>query len=336
MNGLSGDTGPEDELCNFEKLHGPPFTDCGEDTGFGGVIGIGCVSRLDYVRYALLKGLVEEERIGVNPYKLGIIASTDTHNAAPGMVADDSYPGNWGNSADPPQDRLGPKSITHQGIITNPGGLTAVWAFENSRDAIFDAFKRRETYATSGPRIEVRFFGGWQYPDTMCTDPDFVETGYQLGVPMGADLPPPPKEALAPTFAISAVREQDFGNRTGTPLQRIQIIKGWIDSDHGPMLAIYDVAGDPYNGASVDIETCQRTGDGFDRLCTVWTDPDFVPGERAFYYVRVVENPSCRWSTYECNRLPVEERPIGCSDPTIQKVIQERAWTSPIWYNPGP
>jgi len=336
MNGLSGVPGDPDPLCDFEKIRKPPFDDCGEGTGFGGTLWTGCVSRLDYVRNVLLAGLQEEERLGVNPYKLGIMASTDTHDSSPGAVLEDRYAGHLGKVDATPEARLNPSGFGgNQGYLANPAGLTAVWAKENSRDAIFEAFHRRESYGTSGPRIVVRFFGSWDFPGTMCGDQDFAQVGYQEGIPMGGDLPPRPQGSTAPRFAVLALREQDFGQRHGTPLQRIQIIKGWIDCcNQRPMLKVFEVAGDPDNGAGVDLETCERTGTGSDRLCAVWTDPEFNPSERAFYYARVVENPTCRWSTYDCNSLPPEERPTTCSDPTIPKVIQERAWTSPIWYQP--
>ena len=338
MNGLLGVPGEPDELCGFEKLQESPFEDCGEEPGFGGTMALGCVSRLDYVRNVLLEGLLEEERLGVNPYKLGIIASTDTHNASPGAVAEDRYEGHLGKIEDTPLERLSPSGFGgNEGILDNPGGLTAVWAVENSRDALFESFHKRETYATSGPRMAVRFFGGWDLTETMCDsagdDPGFARAGYERGVPMGGDLPARPPGADAPRFAILAEREERSGAAEGAPLQRIQIIKGWIDGSL-PMLKVFDVAGDSANGAGVDLESCERTGEGFDRLCTVWADPEFLPGQRAFYYARVVENPSCRWSTLDCNRLSPEARPAACGDPGLRKVIQERAWTSPIWYRP--
>jgi hypothetical protein len=277
----------------------------------------------------LLEGLKEEARLGVNPYRLGIIASTDTHNATPGAVAEDRFEGHHGKEDDDRQKRAAPGKIIH-----NPGGLVAVWAEENSRDAIFDALERRETFGTSGPRIIVRFFGGWDYPEALCEDPTFVEKGYQQGVPMGGDLPPRPQGSTAPRFALLAMREADLDHRAGTPLQRMQIIKGWLNQDGEPIHKIFEVAGDPNNGANVDLDTCETVGGGFDTLCTVWIDPEFNPDQRAFYYARVVENPTCRWSTYDCIRPPLEERPDSCSDPDIDKVIQERAWTSPIWYRP--
>ena len=336
MNGFSGGVpGEPDELCDFEKLFDPPFEDCGDGTGLGGAMELGCTSRLDYVRNVLLAGLEEEERLGVNPYKLGIVGGTDTHNATPGAVAEDRFAGCLGNEEDTPEKRLGPATnLGHSKVRMNPGGLTAVWAEENSRDAIFEAFHRRETYATSGPRITVRFFGGWNLAGEMCSGEDLAAMGYAGGVPMGSNLPERPAGADAPRFAVLALGGPDLVGRAGVPLQRIQIVKGWISEDHHPMLKVFEVAGDPHNEAGVDLETCRTFGQGFDRLCTVWSDPEFRAEERAFYYVRVVENPSCRWSTYECNRLPVEERPENCGDSQVRSAIQDRAWTSPIWYRP--
>ncbi len=330
MNGLSGVLGEPDELCDFEKIRSPDATDCGGGTGTLGATRQGCVSRLDYVRNVLLEGLKEEDRLGVNPYKLGMIASTDTHNATAGAVAEDRYRGHHGWRDDDPEKRSASNMI-----LNNPGGLAAVWAEENSRDAIFDALKRRETFGTSGPRLVVRFFGGWDYPEDLCEEPDFVEKGYQGGVPMGGDLPPRPDGEDAPRFAVLAVREADLGSTEGTPLQRVQVIKGWLNPEGAAVQKVFDVAGDPDNGAGVDLGTCAATGTGFDTLCTVWTDPDFDPGQRAFYYARVLENPTCRWSAYECIRLPAGERPAHCTDPDVDKTIQERAWTSPIWYRPA-
>lgn len=128
--------------------------------------------------------------------------------------------------------------------------------------------------------------------------------------------------------------EPDFGARKGVPIQRLQVIKGWIDAQGEPQLKVLDIDGDLDNGASVDPETCQTEGEEFETLCTVFTDTEFAPSQRAFYYVRVLQNPTCRWSTWECNRLPESERPAACNDPAVPKTIQERAWTSPIWYVP--
>jgi hypothetical protein len=334
MNGLSGVLGQPDELCNFEKRRQPPFDDCGDGKGALGTTGLGCVSRLDFVRNVLLAGLQEHDRLGVNPYRLGIIASTDTHNGTPGATQESMFMGHRGIDDDTPEKQLGPGSLYPGGIIFSPGGLTGVWAEENARDSIFDALRRREVFGTSGPRISARFFGGWSFADGLCGDARLIEKGYAGGVPMGGTLPPRPPGAAAPTFVISALRDPGTAQHAGTALQRLQVIKGWL-ANGAPSQKVFDVAGDPNNDASVDLDTCTPHGPGADGLCTVWTDPEFDPQQRAFYYVRVIENPSCRWNVYTCNRLPAEERPPACSDPAVPKTIQERAWTSPIWYEPS-
>jgi hypothetical protein len=337
MNGLSGVPGDEDPLCGFENLHPAPITDCGDETGVLGGAGVGCISRWDFIRNVLLAGLIEEERLGVNPYKLGFIADTDTHNMSPGAVAEDRYAGHLGKLEDTPQKRLGPFGVTPIGIRTNPGGITGVWALENSRDAVFEALRRRETYGTSGPRIRVRFFGGWDLPGDMCEQEDFPETGYRTGVPMGGDLPPWPGGGAALRIFVCAERDPGTQGRAGTPLQRIQIIKGWLEGDgqaFAGRLKVFEVAGSRENGAGVDPESCESWGVDYERLCTVWTDPAFKPDERAYYYARVIENPTCRWSALECNRLSAEDRPASCSDGDPPRTIQERAWTSPVWYSP--
>jgi Protein of unknown function (DUF3604) len=158
-----------------------------------------------------------------------------------------------------------------------------------------------------------------------------VAIGYKLGVPMGGDLPAAPKPGLAPTFAFNALRD---ASEDGAPLQRIQVIKGWVDDEGRMHQDIYDVAGYADNGASVNLDTCERKGSGHARLCSVWQDPDFDSKRDSVYYTRVVENPSCRWSTYQCNQLAPADRPPSCNDPDVPKTVQERAWTSPIWYTP--
>jgi hypothetical protein len=230
-------------------------------------------------------------------------------------------------------------------LAFNPGGLAVLWAEENSRDALFDAMRRREAYGTSGPRLIVRFFGGWGYAADLCESDGFVEQGYAGGVPMGADLPQPtPAEAAAgPRFAVWAARDPGTSERPGTPLQRIQIVKGWVEVG-APRLRVFEVAGDPKSGARVELDSCAPIGPGFDSLCSVWNDPDFDPGQHAVYYARVVENPSCRWHQYVCNRRGVDcadrsshAGALGaCCDPERPRTIQERAWTSPIWYTPPP
>lgn len=331
-NGFAALMGAPDELCDFEKLRDPGFADCGEGTGRGAMAGVGCVSAYDFVRNALKRGLAEWQRLGVDPFHLGIIGSTDTHNGTPGAVEEADYLGHWGDNEDEPAERLGPGGVTPGGVRFGPGGLAAVWAVENSRDAIFEALRRREVFGTSGPRIAVRMFAGWDLPEDLCDAPGLVATGYARGVPMGADLPPP--SAGAPRLVVQAMRDPGTAERPGTPLQRIQIIKGWVDAEGGLHERVYEVAGDADGGAGVDPDTCALRGDGFDTLCASWRDPDFDPALPAFYYARVVENPSCRWNAWACNRLEPASRPASCTDPATPKTVQERAWTSPIWYLP--
>jgi hypothetical protein len=330
MNGLSGVIGASDEQCDFEK-DPRPFLDCGNGTGGTGVSRLGCFSRLDFVRNVLLAGLSEDARLGVNPYRLGIIASTDTHNGTPGNVEESTFVGHRGTDDDTPATQLGNGVLSPGGIQFSPGGIVGVWAEENSRPSIFDALQRREVFGTSWPRIAVRFFGGWNLPAGLCTDPDMIADAYAAGVPMGSLLDPP--AAAAPSFLISAARDPGTLAHPGTQLQRLQVVKGWTDQA-GWHQEVFDVAGDANNGASVDTSTCTTSGPGDDALCAVWTDPGFDPTQHAFYYVRVLDNPTCRWSTVTCNALAPVDRPPSCTDPDVAKTVQERAWTSPIWYRP--
>ncbi|HEV7731157.1 MAG TPA: DUF3604 domain-containing protein [Candidatus Binatia bacterium] len=332
FNGLSGIVGGTDEQCNFEKRRYDDPPDCGDGVGAGGTITLGCVSRRDFVRGALLEGLKEQQRIGVNPLRLGMIASTDTHNGTPGAVAEDAWLGHRGTDDGTPDTRLGEGQFYIGGWRFSPGGLVGVWAEENSRPALFDAMRRRETFATSGPRITVRLFAGFGLAPSLCSDPAMLETAYAQGVAMGGLLGPTTTGG-APSFVVSALRDPGTVTRPGTQLQRVQIIKGWVEAGVSHQ-QVYDVAGNPANGASVDENTCAQTGPGDDALCTVWTDPDFAPDQHAFYYARVIENPSCRWHAYGCNALAPGDRPAACSDPNVPRTVQERAWTSPIWYEP--
>jgi hypothetical protein len=324
---------PDDELCGFEKL---PYDNFG-----------GKYSRWmrrepgpsNYLRNVLGAGLLVEERLGVNPFKLGLVAGTDTHLGTPGAVGENGHPGHGGAGA-PASDDV-PVGLPDD-VEFNAGGLAVLYAEENSRDALFAAMRRREAYGTSGPRIGVRFFAGFDLPDGLCADPDLVAKGYALGVPMGGDLPPRTAGSTAPAFVVRAERDAGTAQRPGTPLQRVQIVKGWIDGG-AIRERVVDVAGDAANGASVDTATCKISGPGADSLCTVWRDPDFDPAQRAFYYARVLENPTCRWSTWACNAAGVRcDEPStvsdgfeGCCDERYPKTVQERAWTSPIWYAPA-
>jgi hypothetical protein len=324
--GFATMTGEADELCAFEAMRPPPFDDCGEGVGSFGIQRLGCVSRYDYVRDVLLTGLGEEARIGANPYRLGMIGSTDTHIGAAGATDEATWRGHGGDDEATPADRLRDDIGLPYGIVANPGGLAGVWAEENTRDAIFAALRRRETWATSGTRIVPRFFAGRGLPADLCGDPDLVARADAAGVPMGGTLP---AGDGPPTFVVAALRDPDPG---AAPLERLQIVKGWIDAEGRPHHVVHEVArgGD----SDVDPETCERRGDGPSSLCAVFTDPDFDPSRPAFWYVRVVEAPSCRWSRLQCLALPEADRPAACADPNVPRTVREMAWTSPVWHTP--
>lgn len=334
--GLSGVAGDPDELCRFEKIRDPSAPDdCGDATGSGAMRGNGCVSRLDYVRYALIEGLREEARIGVNPYRFGLIGSTDGHRGAPGDVSERAAIAAAGAGMWTPEQRLGPEIVFAGATIAhrNPGGLVGVWAEENTRPALFDAMRRREAFATSGPRIRPRFFGSWSPDPSVCEDADPVGRADAAGVPMGAVLPERPDASAAPSFVVQAARDPGTREEPGGLLQRIQIVKGWVGDDGLLHQHIVDVAGTAENGAEVDLATCTPRGRGAATLCGTWRDPDFDPARPAVYYARILENPSCRWHWRDCLTLPEDARPAECSDTSLPKTIQERAWTSPIWYS---
>ncbi len=338
-NGIASVLGAPDEFCDFEKLRSPAeaIPDCGEEMGSGGMLLKGCASRYSYVRYALTAGLLEASRLGTNPFKFGIIAATDTHNGTPAAGLEKNHRGSHGSDREAANRLLGevdvPGDIAKGSPVRySPGGIAGVYAEENSREALFDAMRRRETFGTSGPRIEPRFFAGWALPEDICDSPDFLASAYRGGVPMGADLPPGPGGSGGPVFVASASRDPRAG---AAPLQRIQVVKGWVDAAGATHQAVFDIAGDPDNGATVDPDSCALVGPGFDQLCTSWRDPHFDPAVAAVYYARVLENPSCRWSHHDCIALPAPERPPSCSDPGVPWQIQERAWTSPIWYDPA-
>jgi hypothetical protein len=355
-----------DELCGFEII---PFSDIASAN-------LEFISQPDprgFLRAAYGDGMKLEASLGTNPFQYGITAATDTHISAPGFVAEDDFKGHGG--AGQPNRFLPPPQGFPDIEYFSPGGLTAVWAEENAREAIFSAIRRKETFGTSGPRIVVRMFGGWDYPSELCSAEDLAAQGYAGGVPMGDTLEPQPGSS-APIFVVSA--KQDA---MGVPLQRIQIVKGWLEGDDY-QVQVYEAAGDRENGASADLNTCAPQGAGFGDLCGVWQDPDFGPNQRAYYYARVIENPTCRWTTYQCTGADydcaewnveacVELKRSGlssytcdccdpsaglnvawcdsidCADPSslppadarccvprVEPVIQERAWTSPIWYQP--
>lgn len=331
-NGMFNVMGTPDELCNFEKIRDfgqPELEDCGEGLGKGAQAGEGCTSRNDYVRYALIDGIRERQRLGVNPYQFGFIGSTDSHTSAPGAVSEYQRPYKYGSTD---VQALTVASEPRAVAFQNPGGLAGVWAEANNRDSIFDALKRRETFATSGPRIAPRFFAGWKLPDTICNDPNLASEGYQHGVPMGGILPAAPNGSARPRFVVSAKADPGTPEAPGHTLQRLQIVKGWVNADGHFQQSIIDVAGDANNGAGVDTNTCDAFGEGSLTLCGVWEDRDFKAEQDAVYYARAIENPSCRWSTRMCLHFEKENQPDACQNPRIPKTIQERAWTAPIWF----
>lgn len=317
-----------DEACDFEKLEYANLA----KANLGGEADE--IEPNNMIRPALGVGLQLEQSLGVNPFQLGMIASTDTHLGTPGFTEEPDFVGHGGAGLTV-RDSL-PPGLPDR-VWFNPGGLAVVWAEENSREAIFLAMRNREAYGTSGTRIVLRFFGGFDYADSLCDSSELVQQGYDQGVPMGGVLQGP--AGAAPRFVISALQDPGTVERPGTSLQRIQIVKGWLEGDE-PQFATFDVAGNAGNGASVDPTTCETSGEGASSLCGVWTDPDFDSGQRAFYYARVLENPTCRWHMYFCNAggvrcddpSTITEGFEGCCDqPAVQ---QERAWSSPIWYSP--
>ena len=324
-------TGAQDELCAFEKL---PYD------AFSGKY----VSWLanppepaSFVRGALLQGLVEEALVGVNPFRYGFVASTDSHLGAAGAVSEIGYPGH-GGAGTPAGATL--RAGLPDDLEFNPGGLAVLWAEENSRDSLWSSLRRRETYGTSGPRIVVRFFAGFDLDPDLCGSDRFAAEGYAKGVPMGGILPKAAGEAV-PSFAVWAQRDPGTPAEPGAPLQRIQIVKGWIDEGRVAE-RVLDVAGAARSDADVDLATCTPRGAGADQLCTVWRDDDYDPGIPAFYYARVVENPTCRWSARVCVASGVDCKdpakiPEGfepCCSAEHRWTVQERAWTSPIWSSP--
>ncbi len=336
-NDLPGVLADTDELCEFEQFedfamargregyqaeacYAGPFADALPH------LGPDCLSPLSYVRNALVEGLAQKELLGINPYKLGIIASTDTHNGLAGGVNERDFPGHLGTGDATPQQRVQYSQEIAGNTSNNPGGLVGVWAEQNRREDLFDAMKRREVFGTSGPRIQPRLFAGWSLPENLCEQADNIKVAYQQAVPMGGDLPVHTDDT-APQFFAAAMADP-----TSTALQQLQIVKGWIDQNGEQRTRVFTVAGDANNGATVDPATCAPQGTGSPQLCTVWQDNDFDPNTNALYYLRVVENPSCRYSAWQCLSLEGEDRPAHCDNPPVSPIIQERAWSSPIWY----
>ena len=292
----------------------------------------------EYAREALKNGLLLEERLGTNPYKFGMVGSTDSHTALT-TAEEDNFFGKHAGAEPSPQRMLHPFTKTEKGVIEGwqsvASGRAAVWATENTREAIFDAMARKEVYATTGPRMLVRLFGGWDFTEDDLNSRQPAFRGYEKGVPMGGDLMPR-DGAGAPTFMAYALRDP-----IGANLDRIQIVKGWLDANGETAEKVYDVAWSddrepdangtvPPVGNTVDVAAANWTNTiGASELGVVWTDPDFDPDQRAFYYARVIEIPTPRWIVYDAFRFGVEI-PEGA-----ETVHQERAYTSPIWYTPA-
>ena len=276
-----------------------------------------------YVRSALKRGLAMKAASGFNPHKFGQIGSTDSHTGL-ATAAEDNFFGKFANSEPgvrrPDSMMAGMRNADWELVAS---GLAAVWAEENTREAIFDSLHRKEVYATTGSRIKLRFFGGWKFdPDTI-SSPDYARKAYRQGVPMGADLPE--LGAEAPEFLLHALKDPDGAN-----LERLQIIKGWVDEAGEQQEMIYDVALAPdAGGSSVDLQTASFLNTvGVAELQAQWRDPDFDAAELAFYYARVIEIPRPRWTEYDRVRFGT---PVAESAPST---LQDRAYSSPIWYNP--
>lgn len=340
----AGIWGTTDEQCDFEAMN------------FGRLQGSFIpnpdavnIQPNSFVRNVLKDGLQYEKQKGINPFQLGFVGATDNHNGTPSDTDAASFAkhGAHGN-ASWAESGGALNEVDQLGLESNGGGLTGVWAEENTRDSLFVALKRRETFATSGTRTTVRMFGGFGLPANLCSKPDFAEQGYVRGVPMGGNLGHA-ESGMVPSFAVTANMDPGWQGHPGTKLQRIQIVKGWIDTQGKSHEAVYDVAGGP-NNASVNLNSCRPKGAGFGSLCAVWKDPKFKKDENAFYYPRVLENPSCRWNQFYCNARGVKcnARPKPqkdqasyteweyqqCCSGAVPKTEQQRAWGSPIWYKP--
>jgi hypothetical protein len=290
----------------------------------------------EYARSALKLGLGFEASLGVNPFKIGLIGSTDGHNSL-STPEEDNFFGKF-PASEPHPNRMKNRmanDVMWQNTLIVASGYAAVWAKENTRASLFDAMKRKEVYATTGSRITVRFFGGWNFEEDLDDAPNYLDVAYKQGVPMGGDLVAGPKDR-SPRFLVVAAKDPDGAN-----LDRIQIVKGWRDEEGLVHERVYDVvwSGDreiqretgklPAVGNTVDVQTASYTNSiGAIQLSSTWTDPDFSAKERAFYYVRVLEIPIPRWTTYDAAFFDLP-RPEN-----VPETIQDRAYTSPIWYTP--
>jgi hypothetical protein len=292
----------------------------------------------EYARAALKTGLMLETSLGTNPYKFGMIGSTDSHTSLATAQEDNFFGKHSGAEPNPERPlhvvaEFGGEQLLGWEMVAS--GLAAVWAAENTREAIFDAMERKEVYATTGSRMSVRFFGGWDFDIDDLTSRMPASAGYAKGTPMGGDLAAAPDGAAAPSFMVYALKDPIGGN-----LDRIQIVKGWLDGEGDTQEQVYDVVWSddrspdsegklPPVGSTVDVERATWTNTiGQSEMGTVWTDPDFDPAQPAFYYARVIEIPTPRWTAYDAFRMGAE---VPAESPME---TQERAYTSPIWYTP--
>jgi len=379
-----------DPLCDFENLSfsrlNGNFLPADMAEGARLTANTTTIPPRSYVRNVLQSGIAFQASTGEeNPFKLGFVGALDNHNGLPGQTNEAVYAkvgGHGVNAFAVSGQALDETNFL--GLETNGGGLTVAWAEENSRDSIFHALENRETYATSGTRPIVRFYGGFDLPVSICESGNFARRGYENGVPMGGTLEDAPDEGIppAPRFAVSALWDAGWGGRTGTRLQRAQIIKGWVDRDGQTREKVIDAtdfqvgnAGDTTSHLP-NADSCEPAPQGHTSLCAVWTDPDFDASQHAFYYARVLEQPSCRWSKYYCDARSIScEEPMGtcraatassasdgqgcnslsecpegsvceipvsytaweyqqCCGGLVPDYVQQRAWTSPIWYTP--
>ena len=293
----------------------------------------------EYARQALKTGLLLEKELGVNPFKFGMVGSTDAHTAMAAVEEENFFGKHSGVEPEPHRwehvviEAPDPK-FTIKGWQQAAGGYAGVWATENTREAIFDAMKRKETYATTGPRVTVRFFGGWDFTESDTRTRLPANAGYAKGVPMGGDLRDAPS-GKSPSFLVAAMKDPYSGN-----LDRIQIVKGWLDATGETQEKVYDVvwSGErkpgadgkvPPVGNTVDVKNATWSNSiGAPELIAVWKDPEFDPAQRAFYYARVIEIPTPRWTAYEAKRFDID------MPHEVPMTTQERAYNSPIWYTP--
>ena len=347
---------PNDEFADYETWDRAALGAAGHEDSY---------YQAEYARPALKNGLALEGQLGINPFKFGLIGSTDAHTGL-GTAGEDNF---WGKatkteaSADRWKSGLFPEipaggdfqvpEGTSDGVLEDfaaqsasvqwyewemaASGYAAVWAKENTRAALFEAMQRRETYATTGPRMTVRFFGGFEFEEEDASNPDLARVGYAKGVPMGGDLVGADRgKAKAPSFLVAALRDPEGAN-----LDRVQIVKGWLDENGATQERIYDVAVSDGRrigwkgrakkpvGSTVDVENASWSNSiGASSLVTYWQDPNFEPTQRAFYYVRVIEIPKPRWTAYDAKYFEIK------MDDEVPMTTQDRAYTSPIWYTP--